>query len=1056
MSVTQATLSGRTYTDGLLSGPKWSGTSLTFSFPTAGNQFTGYSGGEPVTNFAALGPQQQDAVRSVLDQVSSFTNLSFSEIVGGGAGSAVLRFGLTDDTETAHAYLPSTHELGGDAWFNNSSGAYTATEVGDYAYFTFMHEIGHTLGLGHPHEADGFGPTMPSDRDFIAYTVMSYSSYQGASKDGYVNDHGSFPQTFMMEDIAALQHLYGANFGHNSSDTVYRWDPATGQMFVNGAGQGAPVANVILMTVWDGGGTDTYDFSAYATGGTIDLRPGEWTSLYSNQSALTGGYVPGMIANALLYQGNPQSLIENAIGTSAADTIYGNQAANALWGGAGSDSLFGDIGADILRGGLDDDVLFGGGDADRLYGDNGRDALHGEAGADKLFGGAGEDSLLGGDGDDLLSGEDDGDGLWGDLGRDILRGGGGNDTLDGGAGDDRLEGGDGDDNIAGGDDNDRIEGGLGNDRIDGGTGADVMVGGLGDDSYVLDHVGDVVVENLGEGRDQVSTYFDYILPDSIEDASLRGTARILTGNALNNILIGNGEDNVFDGGAGADEMYGGGGGDIYYVDRASDVVFDRGNAEGWDVVYSSADFAIVDGLSDPGYDPYGGASLPRDENFADRWINAIEVVNLTGSANISATGNDIDNILNGNSGNNVLFGNGGNDTLVGNAGRDTLNGGGGRDILDGGAGGDWMTGGAGNDIYLVHEGRDEIFEEEAGGTDTIRSYTGYVTVAANVENLLLMGGGIVGYGNKLANDMTGNGVANLLFGYAGDDILKGGDGADILNGGPGSNTLYGGAGNDVFHIRSAADTAIEYAGEGDDMVVSLVDYVLPEHIENIVLQREASSATGNALDNSIYGSANADTLVAGAGRDRLFGYDGNDEMHGDEGDDLIVGMNGDDRLFGGEGADRILGASGHDHIEGGSGTNRLYGGEGNDFLSGEGRLYGEAGNDVLQFSDATAWGGAGTDRFALEAGTSHAWIRDFSAIDDLIDLSAIDAIASSGADNAFAFIGQAAFSGAAGQLRYYQAGKNTYVEGDSNGDGLGDFLIQLSGNHSLAADDFVL
>ena len=73
------------------------------------------------------------------------------------------------------------------------------------------------------------------------------------------------------------------------------------------------------------------------------------------------------------------------------------------------------------------------------------------------------------------------------------------------------------------------------------------------------------------------------------------------------------------------------------------------------------------------------------------------------------------------------------------------------------------------------------------------------------------------------------------------------------------------------------------------------------------------SATGNALDNSIYGSANADTLVAGAGRDRLFGYDGNDEMHGDEGDDLIVGMNGDDRLFGGEGADRILGAAGHEH-----------------------------------------------------------------------------------------------------------------------------------------------
>ena len=92
----------------------------------------------------------------------------------------------------------------------------------------------------------------------------------------------------MIFDIEALQKEYGANFATNNSNTVYKWDANTGEEFINGIGQGAPGANKIFLTVWDGGGTDTYDFSNYATNLTIDLNPGGWTTTSAAQLANLG------------------------------------------------------------------------------------------------------------------------------------------------------------------------------------------------------------------------------------------------------------------------------------------------------------------------------------------------------------------------------------------------------------------------------------------------------------------------------------------------------------------------------------------------------------------------------------------------------------------------------------------------------------------------------------------------------------------------------------------------------------------------------------------------
>lgn len=340
---------GDLYIDGILSGIKWATNYLTYSFPTSSDLYgTNYGSGEPTNNFKAFTDVQETAVRSILTMYSSVANLTFTEVTETSTQHGDLRYAESDSPGTAWAYYPSTSALGGDAWFNNSKHYYDNPIKGNYAYLTMMHETGHALGLKHPQDIKGSFGTLPSDMDSLEYTVMSYRSYIGGPTTGYTNGSTSYPQTLMMLDIQALQEMYGANYTTNSGDTVYKWSPTTGEMFVDGVGQGAPAGNKIFMTVWDGGGNDTYDFSNYTTSLNVDLNPGGWTTVSSTQLAYLGNnhYAAGNIANALLYHDNPASLIENAIGGTGNDTIIGNLADNRLTGGAGNDYLDGGAGTD--------------------------------------------------------------------------------------------------------------------------------------------------------------------------------------------------------------------------------------------------------------------------------------------------------------------------------------------------------------------------------------------------------------------------------------------------------------------------------------------------------------------------------------------------------------------------------------------------------------------------------------------------------------------------------------------------------------------------------------
>ncbi|WP_018096538.1 M10 family metallopeptidase C-terminal domain-containing protein [Sinorhizobium meliloti] len=443
---------GNAYINGLLGDWKWAIKDFTFSFPTSASFYgSGYGNGEPLKGFAVLNAAQQAATRAALDQFSSVANVTFTEVRESATKHADLRLASSDAPSTAWAYFPSTAAEGGDAWFNKSSGHYSRPAKGNYAYVTFLHETGHALGLEHAHE----GNVMPVNRDSMEYTVMSYRSYVGASTTaGYTNETWGYAQSLMMYDIAALQHMYGADFTTESGNTTYRWSPTSGEMFINGVGEGAPGGNKILLTVWDGGGTDTYDFSNYTTALKVDLRPGEWTTTSAAQLAklhYNGSKVAiGNIANALQFQGDARSLIENAKGGTGSDTITGNAAANALWGNGGNDRLIGGDG---------NDNLFGGAGADRLDGGNGTDLANysnatagivadlsspgsntGEAAGDtyvsieRLYGSAFNDALRGDNGANLLNGL---------AGNDVLNGRDGNDTLIGGNGADRLIGGGG-------------------------------------------------------------------------------------------------------------------------------------------------------------------------------------------------------------------------------------------------------------------------------------------------------------------------------------------------------------------------------------------------------------------------------------------------------------------------------------------------------------------------------------------------------------------------------------------------------------------------------------
>ncbi len=430
--------------------------------------------------------------------------------------------------------------------------------------------------------------------------------------------------------------------------------------------------------------------------------------------------------------------------------------------------IVGTAGNDVLNGTAFADEIQGLGGNDTLNGLGGNDLLDGGEGNDRLNGGAGADTMVGGVGDDIYWVDHVGDQvieLTGE-GIDQVRTTLTSYTL--GANVENLWYYGTESFTGSGNELDNIMiSGAGDDRLNGRAGADRMVGGAGDDIYWVDDAGDIVIEQAGEGLDQVrTTLTSYTLAPNVENLWYYGTESFTgSGNALDNIMISGAGDDRLNGRAGADRMVGGAGDDIYWVDDAGDIVIERAG-EGLDQVRTTL------------------TSYTLAPNVENLWYYGME--SFTGS------GNALDNIM------------------ISGAGDDRLNG---------RAGADRMVGGAGDDIYWVDDTGDIVIERAGEGLDQVRTTLSSYTLGANVENLWYYGTeSFTGTGNALDNIIQGSTGNDRLNGGAGNDMLIGGGGNDIFVFGPnfGNDRIMDFdanpvGGQDLLNIAALGVTAATFA-----------------------------------------------------------------------------------------------------------------------------------------------------------------------------------------------------------------------------------------------------
>ncbi len=329
------------------------------------------------------------------------TGLNFNSVVGG----ADITFG---DSDTGGGAYASTLRTGNTlisadieietAWISGDVG-----NLNSFSFQTYMHEIGHALGLGHAGNYNGaatYAENHSGDNNYLndswQISVMSYfSQFENTS----VNASFAYAATPMQADILAVQALYGTTGTLRIGNTTYGEDSNAGGYF------DSIDLSSMTFTIYDEGGIDWIKFKTETADMVVDLAEEGISS------------VGGEVNNMIIARG---TIIENFFAGSGDDIIKGNDADNIIIGGSGDDMIRGFGGDDILRGNKGNDTLRGNDGNDTLYGNAGRDTLLGRAGDDILFGGIGRDLIWGGDGDDRLVGGRSMDKLIGGAGADTF------------------------------------------------------------------------------------------------------------------------------------------------------------------------------------------------------------------------------------------------------------------------------------------------------------------------------------------------------------------------------------------------------------------------------------------------------------------------------------------------------------------------------------------------------------------------------------------------------------------------------------------------------------
>jgi serralysin len=593
--------------------------------------------------------------------------------------------------------------------------------------------------------------------------------------------------------------------------------------------------------------------------------------------------------------------------------------------------------------------------------------------------------------------------------------------------------------------------------------------------------------------------FDGSVPETIDGNNdlyegLGGDDFVQAGNTNDTLLGGTGLDTLFggegndriDGGADADFLRGDGGDDIFFITGGEDIdEIDGGMGfDTLDLVAASGNGAIVN-LADNFYD-LGAQSGPS------RSIFSVEAVLGTVNGDI-VSGSSASETLSGLGGSDFMSGGGGNDTLNGGAGVDALNGGDGDDVMTGGAGNDSLSGGDDDDRFAMEQSNFIDDVDGGAGTDTL-DLSGITTRGAIVN---------MNFNYRLDDDFGGvremSGIERVIgtqdrdeiFGTSGADTIFGEGGDDRMNGGTGHDELFGGNGNDTFVMNEGAFIDDVDGNSGND-TLDLSTIVSRGAVIDLAAETwDLSPSFGGPaeIDNIdvIIGTQNNDRISSGFGVQNLRGEGGRDTFIMLEGKfiDDVDGGSGVDTLdlrnitsagavinlatgeWQGLGGTRdiasiesIIGTAAGDNVIGGAAGETLNGGDGNDFLNGG------FGNDVLtggRGADILV-GGPGLDRFdfnsVADSGTTAATrdqVSGFVHLQEKLDFSGIDARAAPAGDQAFTFIGSAAFTGE-GQIRAVQAGVHTVLEintSGATGAEMGLTLLNFTAS-TLTGVDFIL
>jgi trimeric autotransporter adhesin len=798
-------------------------------------------------------------------------------------------------------------------------------------------------------------------------TVQSSITYSLLDTDGVGLNGGNIENLTLTgaDNINATGNVFNNILIGNAGANIL--DGLVGNDSLNG-GDGSD-------TLYGGGGLDTLDGGA----GADSLNGGDGADTYlvddsadivTEDNGLAAGGIDLVKSTAANFSlsANIENLTlvglaaNNIAGTgnTLANVITGNDGNNTLNGGAGNDTMLGGLGNDTLIGGLGVDALSGGLGDDTYYVDLikiGTGAATSIVLQDTVTeaASAGNDTIVltnnsgvGGTAIDLTNpnyrailtlGANienldasaiesvffDANGNGYGLGFDVT----GN-TLD-----NTITGNNGGSYLKGLTGNDKLIGGMGSDWLDGGLGADTLTGGENSDFYVIDNIGDVIIETGTYGNDTVEYHINasttqvstltvgsssntvYLSPTTTANLDLSNIESIivynttgkynLIGNAQDNQLVGNAANNLIDGGdgndnldggAGLDTLIGGAGDDTYRVDSLAEVNL------------------IVDS------DNNNTLQIASTYTLTNTLFNNLY---LEGIGAFNATGNDNNNILRGNYGAN---------------------------IINGGLGADTLDGGDGSDTYIVDNINDVVVEYNAlaaGGIDTVQSSVTfdlsdntttntninfyYNNLRDNIEKLTLLAV-TTDVNNLFLNDInaTGNALANTITGNIGNNILDGKAGADALAGGLGNDTYI----IDLIKPTAASatlvlqDTITEALNAGTDSIIlrggsiattGTTLLTLGANIENLDAIGDGVNTgtgntklniTGNLADNKIYANDANNIIYGGGGNDSINGAAGNDILNGEAGDDWLVGGEGDDTLYGGAGLNTLEGGNGND------------------------------------------------------------------------------------------------------------------------------------------------